>query len=103
MIRHFAPLAGLAVLALVLSACLPSSVRSDRPLAPARGTLAAAWSGSTGPVRSLLTLPPVPFEEHRAQADSPASYRVRAGGLSAHYVDRGVSYTVIGHDPAEVD
>ena len=101
--RPFALLAGLAVLALVLSACLPASGRPDRPLRPARVAPSAGWAGSGGPVWSLLTLPPVPFEEHHDQADGPATYRVRAGGLSAHYADRGVGYTVIGHDPAEVD
>jgi hypothetical protein len=91
----------LAALVLAMTACLPATQAPVRSLPPlARSSSAPVGDGQ---VRSLLSLPPVPFEAVPGSSGEPATYRARAGGLTAFYGPGGVGYAIVGHDPAEVD
>lgn len=80
---------GFVITALVLiTACVPAT-RPPVALPPRPPTAGAV---STGPVRSLLSLPPLPFEENRGQADPRAAFLARNGPMTAYYLPGGIVY-----------
>src|SRR4051794_10795720 len=99
--RCAAPI-GLIALALFLNACLAPTRAPARVNAPSLGVPSYTQSAGSGPVRSLLTLPPVPFEEDAAAPSEPVTYRARAGAVTAHYGPARIGYAVVGYDPATV-
>jgi len=96
-------LGGLCAVVIALAACLPAPPPSQRAAPPALVPAPSGWNAQSGPVRNLLALPPVPFEENRGQADPRVRFLAHAGSLTAYYGDTGVRYSLVGHDPAEVD
>src|SRR5262245_33484364 len=81
--------AGLLALLIAVAACIPAPP-TGRPLPLPLVRPSQGWAGSHGPVRSLLNLPPMPFEENQGQADGRVAYRTHAGPLTAQYQAGGV-------------